>query len=168
MVEGTLEVAVAKQLNLAPLEGSIVTSGLQFRAKAVLLQALLNRDPANKEALKVVKELLNFSDRNDLLHGIAMHHPDGIQVVRRSNNGVFRSVELAYPMPVLRDLILKVGAMAQGLQDALGISADDYRAFLRAAHNAQTKPSTSPSPPSSKRKRFSKSHTSAASRPAKS
>lgn len=167
MVEGTLEVAIGRLLKLEPLEGSIITAGLQMRAKSVLLQALLNRDhEANAEPLKVVRQIQNFNDRNDMLHGIYRKTDHGIEFTRRRNDGYFRSETKTYSNSELIDACLKVAAFADDLQRLLGITHEMYGDYLNASHNAQIKPSTSPSPPSTKAPRLSKSQSKAAKRAA--
>lgn len=158
MVEGTLEVAVGQLLKLDPIEGSIVTAGLQMRAKTVLLQALLNRDAtANDAALKVVRGIQNFSDRNDMLHGIYRKTNHGIMFTRRRNDGYFRSETKTYSNADLFDVCIKVADVATDLWRVLGITERSYSDYLNDAHNAQIKPSTSPSAPSTKGPRLSKS-----------
>ena len=158
MMEGTLDVYIAKELNLGPLDGSIITAPLQFKAKSVLLQSLLYRNESkNKAALATLKALQNMGDRNDLVHGLVQTRDDGLSFLRRRNDGFFKSEEKPYSLERLALLSLEMAQHVAALRHHAGVTEREVSDFFDDAHNAQIRPSKSPSPPSSKRSRLSKS-----------
>ena len=60
VLEAHLEFLIARQLGLSPLDGSLVTAGLQFKARATLLKGLLHRDPVkNDKAITELNAIMN-------------------------------------------------------------------------------------------------------------
>ncbi len=144
-MEGTLEVAIGKLLGLRPYDASVVTAGLQFKAKAITLRGLLNRDPKkHKEALEALGKIQNFSDRNDLLHGLAGMDYQGLNIMRRKSDGKLKSVKKQYSALRLTYISHQITHLAMQLQNALQISNDDYYTFFGTAHNEANKDGMSP------------------------
>ncbi len=140
-VEGTLDVAISKQLGLNPFDGSIITAGLQFRAKSDTLKGLLMRNPdENVDALEVLAKIKNMPDRNDLLHGIAGASEHGLVFRRRTNYGEFKSTDKYFSTERLLRLSVEVTGLVTTLQSHLGITEKDYLCFFEESHTATTKP----------------------------
>lgn len=140
LVESTIEVGIAKQLKLAPFEGSIVTAGLMFKARASILQSLLKRDPkANAAAIDTIKEIQDVEDRNDILHSVIGGSKSQIWFNRRKTQRKFTSKIENYDRQRLLSACLKCSDLASKLQQDLGITNADYSAFFQEAHNAANK-----------------------------
>ena len=143
--EAIIECAIAKQLNLGPIEGSIVTSGIMFVGRAKMLEALLLREEkANATALKFLRRIMNSPDRVDLTHSIVGLNDTGLYFRRRKLDGGFKSTDIPYDLVSLitkaKDLSLNAGE----LQKALGITDDDFNTYFQAAHSAVAKDGKSP------------------------
>lgn len=140
-VEGTLDVAISKQLGLNPLDGSIITAGLPFRAKSDTLKGLLTRNrDENADALDVLAKIKNMPDRNDLLHGIAGASEHGLVFTRRTNHGEFKSTDKHFSTERLLRLSVEVTELVRTLQSHLEITEIDYISFFEESHSATIKP----------------------------
>lgn len=160
ILEAVLEVAIAKQLKLSAVDGSIVTAGLQFKARATMLMGLLSRNPAkNADAIATLKTIMNRGDRNDLIHSVIGWDGDHLVFNRRKSDGALKVKRIYYGREELMKLCLEFSGLAEDLKSQLGISDRQHVTFLQRAHNAAAKAGKSPSPPkSSKTSRLSDSH----------
>lgn len=140
MIEATLEVAIAKQLGLNPLEGSIVTAGMQFKARATTLRALLERDSAsNAAAIATLCSIQKMPDRNDIMHGIGGINEAGLFFYRRKTDNSFKSTEKLYNATALAILAAKVSLLAAQLRGSLELSDRKCEKFFHTAHKDQIK-----------------------------
>ena len=136
-IEALLEVAIAKQLGLAPAEGSIITASLQFKSRSVILMGLLNRDKTkNAAAITSLKTLQNKPDRNDLLHSIIGRSATGLVFTRRKSDGKFSSQEKPHDAESLLLATIELTNIANELKIALGISEQDIQDYFDTAHKA--------------------------------
>jgi hypothetical protein len=71
LLETVLEVAIAKRVDLHPLEGNIVTASLGFQARASILRSFLALDTRqeSKDAIKVIDTATQEANRNTIIHG---------------------------------------------------------------------------------------------------
>jgi|SRR5882724_4066187 len=139
-VEAAIEISIAKQLGLTPLDGSIVTAGLQFRGRAMMLLSLLNRDPVKHAgAIKTVTEMQNIQDRNDILHSVIGGTEALIWFNRRRVDQTFKSKIEKYDRPRLLEVTLQCSDLATALMAALDITKEDYAGFFQTAHNEANK-----------------------------
>jgi hypothetical protein len=137
LVESTIEVAICKQLGLAPLESSIITAGLMFKARATILQSLLKRSPRkNAKAIEIIQEIQDVDDRNDILHSIIGGSKNTIWFNRRKTQRKFSSKIEFYDRERLLLACLKCSDLAGQLQQALEITNEDYLTFFQESHNA--------------------------------
>jgi len=137
LVESTIEVAIGKQLGVAPLETSIITAGLQFRSRAAVLLSLLNREPSeNATAIRIVKDMQSITDRNDILHSVIGGHRQTIWFNRRKTDARFTSKIEPYDFKRLTRAALSCADLATKLQSELDITNEDYSSFFQTAHNA--------------------------------
>jgi len=137
LVESTLEVAIAKQLRLWPLDGSIVTAGLMFQGRANLLLSLLNRSPSrNRDAIATVKAMQGIQDRNDILHSVLGGSTEFIWFNRRRIQQEFTSKIEVYDQKRLLEAARRCSDLSTELMNALGISKADYESFFQETHNA--------------------------------
>lgn len=137
LIESTIEVGIGKQLGTAPLETSIVTAGLMFKARAAILMSLLNRDPKkNEQALNVLKKIEKIEDRNDIMHSVVGGAKNQIWFNRRKTKRIFQSKIETYDAVRMSGLVLEVADLSVSLMKALGVDKDHYLAFFQQSHNA--------------------------------
>jgi hypothetical protein len=139
-VEAVIEVAIKKQLRLKPLESSVVTAGLQFKARCSILMSLLNREPEKyADAIAALKAMKNIQDRNDILHSVIGGSKTVIWFNRRRTDDTFKSKIEKYDCMRLWNAALQCGDLSTALMKALKITKRDYLAFFHTAHNAANK-----------------------------
>lgn len=144
-IEATLEVCIAKQLRLKPLEGSIITAGLMFQARASILLSLLNRAPQqNTDAIRIVKEIQNIQDRNDILHSVIGGNRQQIWFNRRRTKEKFSSKIEVYHAPRLAMAALRCAELSSALMASLGVNKRYYLRFFQHSHTAANKDRVSP------------------------
>ena len=145
VTEALIEYAISKLLGLGPIEGSIVTAGQMFVGRAKTLEALLTREKGgNKKALKYLRRIMNNPDRVDLTHSIVGLHDDGLYFRRRKVEGGLRSTDIPYDSQSLFKKAVDLSLLASKLEDALGISTEEFQEFFQTAHSAQAKARKSP------------------------
>jgi hypothetical protein len=137
LIEGVIEIGIGKQLGTRPLETSIVTAGLMFKARSSILMSLLNRHPQeNVQALKLLKEIRKLEDRNDIMHGVIGGTQDHIWFNRRTTNEKFNSKIEKYDATRLSSTVLRYAHLSSQLMSALSIEIDDYLEFFQDFHNS--------------------------------
>jgi hypothetical protein len=145
LLEGYLEYAIAHQLKLSPRDASLITAGMQFRPKADLLRALLNRRPKrNKAALQILSTIQSKPERNDLLHGVAGSTGIGLWFVRRRNDGRLRSEPKLFTTRKLLDLHSEIHSLRKSLQEELRFTDGEVQHYFHTAHKAATRAAKSP------------------------
>jgi hypothetical protein len=136
LIESTMEVAIGKQLALPPLESSMITAGLQFRGKASLLLCLLERNSKkNRATIDAIKESMNITDRNDILHSVAGGSSTHIWFNRRKTDLKYSSKIVPYDAEKLLTLALRCSDISSKIMKNLGISKADYLLFFQESHN---------------------------------
>jgi hypothetical protein len=137
LIEATIEIGIGKQLGTQPLETSIVTAGLMFRARASILMSLLNRDSSkNSEAIRLLKEAEGIEDRNDIMHSVIGGSTNQIWFNRRKTKNRFTSKIERYNQVRINSTVLHITDLSGALMAALGISRADYLEFFQQSHNA--------------------------------
>jgi hypothetical protein len=137
LIEATIEIGIGKQLGTKPLETSIVTAGLMFRARASILMSLLNRDPSkNSEAIRLLKEVEGIEDRNDIMHSVIGGSASQIWFNRRKTKNRFTSKIERYNQVRMNSTVLHIADLSGSLMKAIGISRADYLDFFQQSHNA--------------------------------
>jgi hypothetical protein len=137
LIETTIEIGIGKELGTAPLETSIVTAGLMFKARASILMSLLNRDSTkNADALSLLKEIRNLEDRNDFMHSVIGGSADLLWFNRRKTNEKFTSKIENYPIVRMNTALLHCTELSVKLGKALKITKEDYLKFFQESHNA--------------------------------
>jgi hypothetical protein len=140
LIEAAIEVGIGKQLGTKPLESSIVTAGLMFRTRTSILMSLLNREPSkNAQAIKVLKEIEEIEDRNDILHSVIGGSASQIWFNRRKVKRKFTSKIEKYNQVRINSTVLHIADLSGKLMSALGITRDDYLTFFQDSHNAVNK-----------------------------
>jgi hypothetical protein len=136
-VEGAIEVAIAKQLGLDAVDGSIVSAGLMFHTRAAILLSLLNRaSDKNRVAIGIVGKMQNITDRNDIFHSIIGTNKNQIWFDRRKADGQFKSKREIYDCIRFLKAAMRYSKLADQLLETLDISTEDYVAFFFTAHRA--------------------------------
>ena len=137
LIEAAIEIGIGKQLGTKPLETSIVTAGLMFRARASILMSLLNRDKSkNSEAIRLLKEVEGIEDRNDIMHSVIGGNANQIWFNRRKTKNRFTSKIERYNQVRLNSTVLNIADLSGKLMTALEISRTDYLDFFQQSHNA--------------------------------
>jgi hypothetical protein len=140
LIEATIEVGIGKQLGTKPLESSIITAGLMFRARAGILMSLLNREPLkNAKAIRALKQIEDIEDRNDILHSVIGGSVSQIWFNRRKVRRKLTSKIEKYNQVRMNSTVLSVAELSGQLMAALGITREDYLAFFQESHNAANK-----------------------------
>ena len=135
VLEAYLEFLIARQLTLSPLDGSLVTADLSFKARARLLKGLLHRDSVkNDQAITELNALMNKPDRNDLFHSMIGSNEDGLVFTRREAAGMFKSTEKPYSGPSLLRLAVEITETTTRLRSALGATEKDYLSYFQSAY----------------------------------
>ena len=136
LIEATIEIGIGRQLGTKPLETSIITAGLMFRARASILMSLLNRDPSkNSEAIRLLKTVEGIEDRNDIMHSVIGGSADQIWFNRRKTKNRFTSKIERYNQVRLNSTVLNIADLSGELMKALGINRADYLDFFQQSHN---------------------------------
>jgi hypothetical protein len=137
LIEANIEIGIGKELGTAPLETSIVTAGLMFRARSSILMSLLNRDPTkNAEPLRLLKEIVNLEDRNDFMHSVIGGSADLLWFNRRKTKERFTSKIENYPIVRMTSTLLHCTELSVKLGKALHITKEDYLKFFQDSHDA--------------------------------
>ncbi len=144
LIEAAIEIGIGKQLGTKPLETSIVTAGLMFRARSSILMSLLNRDPSkNSEAIRILKEVEGIEDRNDIMHSVIGGSANQIWFNRKTKHRFTSKIE-RYNQTRLNSTVLAIADLSGKLMSALGISRTDYLEFFQQSHNAVNNSPASP------------------------
>jgi hypothetical protein len=85
LLETVLEVAIAKRVELHPLEGNIITASLGFQARASILRSFLALDTRqeSKDAIKVIDTATTEANRNMIIHGQVFAEGETLSFVYR-------------------------------------------------------------------------------------
>lgn len=153
LLETVIEVAIAKRLELHPLEGNIVTSSLAFQARSSILRSLLELDASKeaKEAQTLIGTIVKEANRNAIIHGqvfvAGSHHLRFIY--RKTDNSLSaKCIEVDADSMQKRATNLKENVIR--LQDLLSVSNDLLHEFGKISQILAIKSATSPKPPNSK------------------
>src|SRR5206468_9141726 len=97
-VEITMEWAIGQFLKISYEDTHLITAGMQFGRKAMLLRALAGRsDRKNKgEIIKCLSFFVEQSKRNVFAHSFAKSNDDLVTFVNRDNHGKFKMTEHAF------------------------------------------------------------------------
>ncbi|MEE9160007.1 MAG: hypothetical protein V3U60_16680 [Gammaproteobacteria bacterium] len=135
-LESAIEAGIYKQTGLTPLDSSIITAGLGFKSRSLILSSLLNRNSEkNARAIAIIKKMQKVSDRNDILHGVTGGAKHGIWFNRRKTNFKFTSKFENYDTKRLLTLSLQCNKLAENLLKELKISKNEYVHFHQEVHN---------------------------------
>lgn len=148
--ELAVDYAVGKFLNLPDEETHLLTAGLEFNRKIRLLMALVKRssDPEKSSILAGLKTIQNDSLRNVFAHSFIDHTPTEVIFIQRSRHGNYDPVEYKFTMASFKEHVEKLLLAAIAFHEAIGLSQERNQEFANAALRVNSKPTTSPVPPS--------------------
>jgi hypothetical protein len=153
LLETVIEVAIMKRLELHPLEGNIVTSGLNFQARSSILRSLLSLDESkeSKEARQLINTIVTEANRNAIIHGqvfVAGHHH--LRFIHRKTADVIsaKCIEVDADSMQKRASILRDNITR--LQSLLSVSDELLHGFGNISQRLAIKSATLPQLPNSK------------------
>jgi hypothetical protein len=152
LLETVLETAIAKRVELDPLEGNIITASLGFQARASILRSFLALDTRqeSKDAIKVIDAAAQEANRNTIIHGQVFAEGETLSFVYRKINRELTAQRITVDSTSMLARASKLKDSIIKLQSLLAISDDDLREFSKIGQITASKAETSPSPPSSK------------------
>jgi hypothetical protein len=152
LLETVIEVAIAKRLELYPLEANIVTASLGFQSRVSILRSFLALDnrPEAKEALKVIETATNEANRNTIIHGQVFAEGETLSFVHRKVAHELTAKRITVDSDSMLERASKLKNSVIKLQSLLPVSDDEMHEFSKIGQIAAIKAETSPKAPSSK------------------
>jgi len=140
-VEITMDWAIGQFLKLPQEETHLITAGMEFGRKAVLLRALVARsDSKNKnEILQHLNWIQNESKRNAFAHSFMRSNKDVVTFVKRSGHGKFEIREHSFQPKEFDEHVNKFIEAAIGFEKELGATRKEIESFAQAATNLASK-----------------------------
>jgi hypothetical protein len=141
-VEITMDWAIGKFLGLPHEETHLITAGLEFGRKAILLRALVARsDRKNKgEIIKHIKTIQEDSKRNIFAHSFMRSEEKRAIFVERSNHGKFSVKKHEFEPESFIAHVRQFIESAKLLEQELGLTREEIQAFADAADSLAKKP----------------------------
>ena len=122
-------------------ETHLITAGMQFSRKAILLRALVTRSD-RKDKGAIIK-LLNYfqeeSKRNVFAHSFARSDEDNVIFVTRDNHGKFVAKEHRFSATEFETHIQQFIEAAKSFEKEVGLTRNDIEAFCAAAMTLTSK-----------------------------
>lgn len=135
LLDTTIEVAIGRLLKLDPVKSTIVTAGLQFKAKLMLLSSLLNLDPkTHAKLITEIKDLSGKTDRNDIVHSVVATYGRNIEFLRRRVDLKFKARDIKHTPETLIELAADITQTGANIMKELNFTRHDLGLFLDTAH----------------------------------
>lgn len=139
-------------LKIGPGECHVLTAGMEFGPKITVLRNVIYRSkhPKRNELLGLLGKLQNESKRNVLTHAFMLSDEHKVIFIERSRGGDYRAQRHEFTLDEFAQHVLRFGDV---VNDLTAILCPDYAEFNRfgyAAFSTESKPTKSPTPPSSK------------------
>ncbi|HLL26366.1 MAG TPA: hypothetical protein VKT73_01770 [Xanthobacteraceae bacterium] len=140
---------IKKFLNISDEQAHILTSGMEFGRKAILLRNLAYRseDPKRKTIIQLVAKLQNESKRNVFAHAFMISNESAVTFIDRTRGGDYEATKHVFTLKEFADHVTSVTATAKELHAALDLNDEILHRFAMAALSANTKSAKSPTPP---------------------
>jgi hypothetical protein len=134
--------AIGKFLELPHEQTHLITAGLEFGRKAILLRALVARsDWKNKgEIIKHIKTIQEDSKRNIFAHSFMRSDDKRVLFVERTNHGAFKVRTHEFEPKSFTAHVRQFIDLAKSLEQELGLTREEIQAFADAADNLAKKP----------------------------
>jgi hypothetical protein len=154
LFEITLEVGIMKQVELHPVEGTIVTSGLQIERRASILRSLLaiHGEKKFKETIMLINQVVAQAKRNSIIHGHVFFGGDGkeIKFVQRNTDQKLTAKSVSFDAKAMLAHAASLREKIVSLQELLSISNSDLEEFAKVGLILTNKSETSHKQPNSK------------------
>jgi hypothetical protein len=153
LFEITLEVGIMKQVELHPVEGTIVTPGLQIERRASILRSLLAiHGEKFKETITLINQVVAQAKRNSIIHGHVFFGGDGkeIKFVQRNTDQKLTAKSVSFDAKAMLAHAASLREKIVRLQELLSISNSDLEEFAKVGLILTNKSETSHKQPNSK------------------
>jgi hypothetical protein len=151
LLETVIEVAISKQAEMHPLEGSIMTASLGFQARASILRSLLALDASQeaKDAIKEINLATQEANRNLIIHGQVFAEGESLIFVHRKVDQSLTAKRVVVNSETMLQRASKLKESIMRIQSLLSIADDDLHEFGKISQmlaiKAETSPTRSPS-----------------------
>lgn len=126
VLEGVIQAAIMKELQVSPAKAIVVTTGMQFRQRVAVLSSLLKLSETNREpAIALLRKMEKRGKRNMLVHGhIIVGVPDQLTFVKSSasEDVGLRTNKVSFKAADLQRHVLELNDEIARLQIFLGVS----------------------------------------------
>ncbi|WP_422009014.1 hypothetical protein [Reyranella sp.] len=148
----TIDIGIGKLLKIGIEETHIITTAIDFSRRAQMLSDLvaLQNHPQKAAILSAIKTIQNEAKRNAFAHSYLSGNEDTVTFIHRHRENTLKPKRHTYSRESFAAHVGVFMKAASDLQEALGISNDDFSAFTIAEESDSQSYTTSPKPPSAK------------------
>jgi hypothetical protein len=137
VLDGVIQTAIAKELQVSPAKAIIITTGMQFRQRVAVLSSLLKlSDVDRKAAIAALRKMEKNGKRNMLVHGyIIVGVPYQLTFVKSSvsEDGGLLTKKVKFTAPDLQRHVLELNAEILNLQKLLEVSDAEVQQLVDAS-----------------------------------
>jgi len=139
-------------LKIEAEECHVLTAGMEFGRKITVLRNIIHRSthPKRKELIGLLGKIQNESKRNVFAHSFVLYDEQTLTFIDRTRGGDYQVKLHRFTVDEFAEHVISFGEAVEGLTEILCPDYENYRRFALAAFSAETKPTKSPVPPSSK------------------
>jgi hypothetical protein len=134
VLEGVIQTAIMKELQISPQKAIIVTAGMQFRQRVAVLCSLLKlSSPDRDAAVALLRKIEKKGKRNMLVHGhIIVGVPGQLTFVKSSasEDTGLRTNKASFTAAELKRHILELKQESENLQTLLQVSDADIQQLV--------------------------------------
>ena len=144
LLETVLEVAIAKRIDVHPLEGNIITASLGFQARASILRSFLALDTRqeSKDAIKVIDTATQEANRNTIIHGQVFAEGKTLSFVHRKVDHGLTAKRVTANSASMLERAGKLKESIIKLQSLLSISDEQLHEFSKIGQIAAMRSET--------------------------
>jgi hypothetical protein len=148
LLETVLEVAIAKRVDLHPLEGTIITCGLNFQSRASILRSFLALDQTqdSKDAIALINTITQEASRNAIIHGQVFVHGETLMFVHRRTDQSLIAKTVSLDSDAMSEKGTRLKESIIKLQSLLSVSEEDLHEFGNISLILANRSATSPKP----------------------
>lgn len=137
VLEGVIQVAIMKELQVSSAKAIVVTAGMQFRQRVAVLSSLLKLSDTNrKPAIALLRKIEKKGNRNMLVHGhIIVGVPGLLTFVKSSasEDSGLRTNKASFTTADLQRHVLELNDEIARLQILLGVSDAEVQQLVDAS-----------------------------------